>query len=67
MTIKEAITKSTQTGQIVRVEYGGTQTELLEEIGAGADYSDDFVGGRPVLDVCPLPDLNGRINVEISM
>ena len=67
MTIKEAITKSTQTGQIVRVEYDGTQTELLEEIGAGADYSDDFVGGRPVLDVWSTAGPEWRINVEISM
>ena len=67
MSIAEAIEKSESTGQIVHVEYDGNQHELIEEIGSPVDYADDFVGGKPVVDVWSTTGPEWRINVTLNL
>lgn len=68
MTIEEAIAKSVSTGQIVRVDYDGTQSELIEEIGhPHVDYCDANEG----LDVWATPtadseEMEWRLLVSLS-
>lgn len=69
MSIESAVKQSVESGQIVAVDYEGSQCKLLAELGMGdaVDFSDDFVGGKPVLDIWSTDGPEWRLNVTLIL